>query len=89
MYTPVLDARGYLFGKTLVPMKLGKNSAVLGKNSPILSQKLTFLNWDFFSAIWECFSSIGNFFSQLGNNLVLETGPSFVQRKGPIIAQTY
>ena len=74
-----------LFGKFLVPMKLGKNcdfgknTTILEKNSAILSNigKINLLNWDF-SANWECSRSIGNFFSQLGKILVPETGPSFV-----------
>ena len=75
-----------LFGKFLVPMKLGKNCVILGKNMMILGKnsanfskigKVYLLIWDF-SANWECSMSIGNFFSQLGKNLVPETGPSFV-----------
>ena len=76
-----------LFGKFLVPMKLGKNCVILGKkydnlgekNSAIFSKigKVYLLNWDF-SASWECSRSIEIFFSQLGKNLVPETGPSFV-----------
>ena len=84
-----------LFGKFLVPMKLGKkvvilgkkNMTILGKNSAIFSKigKVYLLNWDF-SANWECSRSIGNFFSpELGKNLVPETGPSFVKRKSPDI----
>ena len=68
-----------LFGKFLVPVRLGKNMTILGKNSAIFSKigKVYLLNWDF-SANWECSRSIGNFFSQLGKNLVPTTGPSFV-----------
>ena len=75
-----------LFGKFLVPMKLGKKIVILGKNMTILGKnsaffskigKVNLLNWDF-SGNWECSRSIGNFFSQLGKNLVPETRPSFV-----------
>ena len=80
-----------LFGKFLVPMKLGKKCVILGKNMLILGKnsaifnkigKVYLLNLDF-SAIWECSRSIWNFFSQFGKNLVPETGPSFVYRKSP------
>ena len=80
-----------LFGKFLVPMKLGKicvilgkNMLILGKNSAIFNNigKVYLLNSDF-SANWEYSRSIGNFFSQLGKKLVPETGPSFVYRKSP------
>ena len=90
---PELGGRGYkcrafsdLFGKFLVPLKLGKNCVILGKNTTILGKnsaifskigKVYLLNWDF-SANCEWSGSIGNFFSQLVKNLVLETGPSFV-----------
>ena len=82
------DARAFsdLFGKFLVPMKLGKNCVILGKkynnfgkNCAIFSKigKVYLLYWDF-SAYCECSRSTGNFFSQLGKNIVPETGPSFV-----------
>ena len=83
-----------LFGKVLVPMKLGKNCLTLGKNTMILGKnsaifsktgKVYLLNWDF-SANWKCFRSIGNFSSQMGKNLVPETGPSFVERKCPVLS---
>ena len=75
-----------LFGKFLVPMKLGKNCVIWGKNTTILGKhstifskigKVYLLNWDF-SANCEWSGSTGNFFSPLGKNFVPETGPSFV-----------
>ena len=75
-----------LFGKFLVPMKLGKSCVILGKKYTILGKKSVilskfgkvYLSKLDFSANWECFRSIGNFFSQLGKNLVPETRPSLV-----------
>ena len=52
-----------LFGKFLVPMKLGKKLCDFGKTYDNLGNKIGkvyLLNWDF-SANWECSGSIGNF----------------------------
>ena len=70
-YILTADYRAFsdLFGKFLVPMKLGKNCMILGKNMAILENnsaifnkigKVYLLNSDF-SANWECSRSIGIF----------------------------
>ena len=93
VFTIDLRAFSNLFGKILVPMKLGKKQlnfggkmAQFGKNGTILGKKMYnfsqigkayLLNLDF-SANWVCFSLIGNFYRQLGKKLVQKTRPSFV-----------
>ena len=78
-----------LFGKFLVPMKLGKNCVILGKsmiilgkNSAIFSKigKVYLLNWDF-SANLECSRSIGIFFSQLGKIWYRKPDPVLYREK--------
>ena len=83
-----------LFGKFLLPMKMGKKCLIWGKNMTILEkknsavlsniEKINLLNWDF-SANLECSRSTGNFSANWENNLVPETAPSFVYRKSPDI----
>ena len=93
------DSRAFsdLFGKFLVPMKLGKNCMIWGKNMTILGKycaifskigKVYLLNWDF-SANWECSRSIGNFFQPIRIKFGTGNRTHFSIEKKPWTAQLH